>query len=602
MELLRRYARDNSEEAFATLVNRYVNLVYSAALRKTGNPGAAEEITQAVFVILAKKAGRLSPKTILSGWLYQTARFTAASFLRAEIRRARREQEAYMQSLSNQTESGAGLEIMPLLEDAMGRLGEKDRNAIVLRFFEGKSFQEIGAAVGASENAVKKRVAYGLEKLRKLFAKRGISSTATSLADAISTRSVQAAPAALAKSVAAVALAKGAAAGGSLPVLVKAAMKLMAWQHAKAAVITGAAIVLATGATPLVVKTVNSARTKAYPDITGAWESGEVRVVSRLATTASSSVHAVLKVSRTNGAYSATLDFPELGQRDFPVARFEYKNGNVRLQLYRLGRYEGTVDSTGTEIHGLGLPRSVSAQTVRHFDFVWKRTTHPATPPPPLAESDYAPTQNSILQGVWEGSASIKGIPLRMNLKISEPSEGVFRAEIDSLDTGLRHIPATVTYDKPTVKLTCLGAELAGTMNGSNTEFRTAAPGGSGEIAWTFKRARPEPAGDFSYTTETDLPGHWKGMLNAEGDRLPLSLDIARLPDGKFSATLRGPYQGLNGVSLATVVRYNPPQVRIIWVWGDCSFAGELERGKLSGIWNDGEVSTRLVFERSDLK
>src|SRR3954464_698005 len=103
MDLLRQYAQRNSDEAFATLVARHVNMVYSAALRKTGNPHAAEEITQAVFVILAKKAGSLRNETILPGWLYQTARLTAANFLRNEIRRAQREQEAYMQSLPDET-------------------------------------------------------------------------------------------------------------------------------------------------------------------------------------------------------------------------------------------------------------------------------------------------------------------------------------------------------------------------------------------------------------------------------------------------------------------------------------------------------------------
>jgi len=215
-ELLRQYVRQNSEEAFAALVTRYVNMVYSAALRKTGNPAAAEEITQAVFIILAKKADELSRHDALTGWLYQTTRLTAGNFLRAEIRRARREQEAYMQSLSNQTESdssrqsGAAAEIWPqiisLLEDAMGRLGEKDRNALALRFFEGKSFQEIGAAFGASENAAKKRVAYALEKLRVYFSKHGVSSTTAIIAGAISANSVQAAPAGLAAIISATAL------------------------------------------------------------------------------------------------------------------------------------------------------------------------------------------------------------------------------------------------------------------------------------------------------------------------------------------------------------------------------------------------------------
>src|ERR1035437_3691813 len=233
MELLRQYAHRKSEEAFAVLVTRHVNVVYSAALRKTGNAHAAEEITQAVFIILAKKADRLRDGTILSGWLYQTARLTSASFLRTEVRRARREQEAYMQSLSNEPEAKVWPEIEPLLEDAMGRLGEKERNALALRFFEGKSFQEIGTALGASENAAKKRVSHGLEKLRKLFTKRGVSSTTAIIAGAISAKSVQAAPMALAKSVTAVAIAKGAAASGSTLTMIKGALKIMAWTKVK---------------------------------------------------------------------------------------------------------------------------------------------------------------------------------------------------------------------------------------------------------------------------------------------------------------------------------------------------------------------------------
>src|ERR1017187_8249522 len=263
MELLREYVHRNSDEAFATLVTRHVNLVYSAALRKTGDPNAAEEIIQAVFIILAKKASRLSPRTILSGWLYQAARLTSASFLRTEIRRARREQEAYMQSLANETEPELWPQMAPLLEDAMGWLGEKDRNAIALRFFEGKSFQEIGTAFGASENAAKKRVAHALEKLHRYFSKRGVSSTTAIIAGAISANSVQAAPAMLAKSVTAVAIAKGAAASGSTLTLIKGALKIMAWTKAKTAIVSGVVVLLAAGTTTITVKEIQDHRT--YP-------------------------------------------------------------------------------------------------------------------------------------------------------------------------------------------------------------------------------------------------------------------------------------------------------------------------------------------------
>src|SRR5664279_2711808 len=192
--LLKQYADENSESAFAELVTRYVNLVYSAALRSVGNAHAAQEITQAVFIILARKANKLARNAVLSGWLYQTARLTAANYLRTEIRRQNREQEAYMQAILNEPESEAWRQIAPLLDDAMGRLGEKDRNAIVLRFFENKNLSEVGVALGASEDAAKMRVNRALEKLRKFFTKRGVALSGAIIAGAVSANSVQAAP------------------------------------------------------------------------------------------------------------------------------------------------------------------------------------------------------------------------------------------------------------------------------------------------------------------------------------------------------------------------------------------------------------------------
>jgi uncharacterized protein (TIGR03435 family) len=256
MDLLRQYAGGNSEAAFAALVSRHVNLVYSAALRKAGNPHAAEEITQAVFIILAQKAGRIPDKTILPGWLYQAARLTAANFLRREIRRVRREQEAFMETELHAAAPDDEIwrQLAPLLEDAMGQLGDKDRAAVLLRFFGGKSYAEVAAVAGVSENAAKKRVGHGLEKLRKFFMKRGIASTAETIAGAISAHSVQAAPAALAKSVTAVAVAKGAAASASTLTLIKGALKIMAWAKAKTAILAGVAAILAVGTTTVVVK------------------------------------------------------------------------------------------------------------------------------------------------------------------------------------------------------------------------------------------------------------------------------------------------------------------------------------------------------------
>jgi RNA polymerase sigma factor (sigma-70 family) len=254
MDLVRAYARHSSEEAFATLVSRHVNLVYSAALRQLHDGHLAEEVTQATFIILARKAGSLGPKTILSAWLCRTAQYAAADLLKTQRRRQSREQEVYVQFLLKQPEpdSSPWTNIAPLLDIAMARLGEKDHTAIVLRFFEGKDLKQVGAALGVSENAAKTRVSRAVEKLRKFFVRQGITLSADAIMGAVSGNSVQAAPIALAKSVTAVAVAKGAAASGSTLTLVKGGLKIMAWIKAKTAIVVGVAAILTVGTTSIV--------------------------------------------------------------------------------------------------------------------------------------------------------------------------------------------------------------------------------------------------------------------------------------------------------------------------------------------------------------
>jgi len=255
--LLQEYVEHGSEEAFATLVARHVNKVYSIALRHTRNAHQAEEVTQAVFVILARKSRQLGKRVILSGWLCRTARLSAVTFIRSEIRRTRREQEAHMQNLLNETESGVWPQIAPLLDVAMAGLSEADHDAVALRFFDGKSMKEIGGELGASEDAAKMRVNRAVEKLRLFFSRRGIVCSAAALTAAISANAVHAAPIGLAVSVSTTAALSGTAIAATATTTATKAIALITAQKTLIAGI--AAVALAAGVGMYVIQQVTAA-------------------------------------------------------------------------------------------------------------------------------------------------------------------------------------------------------------------------------------------------------------------------------------------------------------------------------------------------------
>jgi RNA polymerase sigma factor (sigma-70 family) len=203
-ELLRTYLDDRSQQAFTQLVERYVGIVYSTALRRcSGSPEQAKDVTQIVFIRLAQKARSLLRHPTLAGWLHRSAALEAASTQRAEMRRQQRETAA----ASHPDWSGAGSDVVeweqlsPLLDEALLELSEHDREAIVLRFFANKPFAAMGAQLGLAENAARMRVDRALIRLRARLARHGITSTAAALGLVLANNAAGAAPIGLAATV-----------------------------------------------------------------------------------------------------------------------------------------------------------------------------------------------------------------------------------------------------------------------------------------------------------------------------------------------------------------------------------------------------------------
>src|SRR5262252_1607034 len=207
-ELLREYAGDGSEPAFSELVRRYVDFVYSAALRIVTNRHLAEEVSQKVFLVLAQSARHLANRGVLAGWLHCTTRNVAANAIRSEVRRRAWEQEAAAMNEPVTADNQSAWEsIAPHLDQAIGELSEADREAIFLRYFQRRSAQEMADALGISSGAAQKRLSRAIDRLRDLFAQRGIAASSGVLAVLVGANAVEAAPAGLALTISAAAFA-----------------------------------------------------------------------------------------------------------------------------------------------------------------------------------------------------------------------------------------------------------------------------------------------------------------------------------------------------------------------------------------------------------
>ncbi len=206
--LLRRYVESNSQDAFAALVSRHLSMVYTTCLRELRDASLAEDAAQSVFIILAAKASKLSARTNLAGWLFQTARFAAKNARTRQTRRERHELEAMRQSIQARTEheDAAWGDAEPFINQAVAKLSPGEREAILLRYWDNLRLAEVGASLGVTEEAARKRITRALMRLRTQLERQGVALGAATLAAALSAKAAHSAPPALAPSIARITL------------------------------------------------------------------------------------------------------------------------------------------------------------------------------------------------------------------------------------------------------------------------------------------------------------------------------------------------------------------------------------------------------------
>lgn len=330
-ELLQEYARSGSEEAFRSLVERYLNLVYSVAMSRLANEAMAKDITQIVFAVLARKAGRLSERVILPGWLFQVATHACQDLKRAEARRKKWEDQAVQEQII-QSESKEPLkndEIAPVISGAMSLLAPAERDAILLRFFEEQEFRQVGERLGVSEAAAKMRVARGLEKLRHLLQKQGVTVSNAALTGVLP-QMLQPAPAGLA-GIVKTGLALNTSLSPSNAALLKGVLKAMAWTKAKTAIV--GAIVVASLVTPLVLQQQAQAHLRGQEEVSRRQAGERVRLVKEHERLEQLIATSALSQNQSNDLQRLRAEIGPLQQQSNEVVKLRQENRRLQDSL-----------------------------------------------------------------------------------------------------------------------------------------------------------------------------------------------------------------------------------------------------------------------------
>jgi RNA polymerase sigma factor (sigma-70 family) len=260
-QLVEAYVSGNAE-AFSELVRRHTALVYSAAVRQTNDPILAEDVAQAVFILLSGKARRLGSGTVVSAWLYRAARYAARDAMKKQRRRQHHETRAAVSiDAVSQTKdlNDIWAEVAPLLDDAMAALPERDQAVVVLRFFENQSLREVGAAIGTSEATAGQRVARAVQKLRRYFSDRGVVATEAGLLTTVARHAVGPIPPAISAAMSRFLPSPGAAS------IARGAAKMMFWTKTKIAIVTAFIAIFAAAIPAVVLDGVSQNGSKAQP-------------------------------------------------------------------------------------------------------------------------------------------------------------------------------------------------------------------------------------------------------------------------------------------------------------------------------------------------